>query len=210
MSSRQRAPLSLVVGEKSQPASDAVLAQRLIDGDQAALTEAWRRFAPMVLTTAERALGSRSTAEDVAQEVFYRLFRTAKGLRDPNALRSFVYSIAVRVLKSQLRYQRVRAWLTLRRPETLVDLRHVTLDVESRELLRRFYTLLCRLSDRDRLVFILRRVDHMTVEETADVMGVSPATVKRSMSHATERLARWVGADPSLAELAEQLAARSE
>jgi RNA polymerase sigma-70 factor (ECF subfamily) len=201
MRSFSRAPLSLVVGPNRRDASDAELAQALGAGEAWAVTESWHRFAPMVLVTAERALGSSTEAEDLAQEVFYRLFRQVKSLRNPDRLRSFVYSIAVRTLKSQLRHRRLRAWLTFQGPDTLVDLRHATLDVESRDLLAKFYALLDRLSDRDRIVFILRRVEAMTVEEIAEAMELSSSTVKRSMTRASSRLSRWVDAEPSLRDL---------
>jgi RNA polymerase sigma-70 factor (ECF subfamily) len=202
MQSFPRAPLSLVVGPIRRAASDAELARALTAGEEWAVTEAWHRFAPMVLMTAERAMGSSGEAEDLAQEVFCRVFRTVKTLREPESLRSFVYSVAIRALKTQLRHRRVRAWLSFQGPETLVDLRQVTLDVESRDLLKRFYTLLDRLSARDRLVFILRRVESMTVEEIAHAMDLSTSTVKRSMTRASTRLARWIKADPSLQALA--------
>lgn len=199
-----RATLTLVTGPQRRTISDVELARALAAGKGWAIAEAWHRFAPMVLKTAQRALGSEVEAEDVAQDVFCRLFRTAKQLRDPNCLRSFVYSIAVRTLKSQLRYRRVRSWLSFQAPETLVDLRHAAMDVESRDLLRKFYALLDRLSARDRLVFVLRRVEAMTVEEIALAMDISISTVKRSMTHAQSRLSAWVDADPSLSGLADE------
>lgn len=201
MPSRSCAPLVLVGKANRRNVSDPELAEALIAGNDWAATETWHRFAPMVLTMAQRALGSQPEAEDVVQEAFCRLFRRAHTLRDPNCLRSFVYSFALRTLKSQLRYRHVRAWLSFRSPETLVDLRSFTLDMESRNLLSRFYTLLDRLSPRDRLVFLLRRVEALTVEEIAEAMDISPSTVKRSIAHASERLSRWVDADPSLAAL---------
>jgi len=198
MSNYSRAPLSLVVGPTRQEASDAELARGLAAGEDWAVAETWHRFAPMVLRTAERALGSSSEADDLAQEVFCRVFRLAKTLREPERLRSFIYSVAVRELKSQLRYRRLRGWLSFQGPETLVDLRHVTLDVESRDLLKGFYALLDRLSPRDRVVFVLRRVESMTVEEIATTLDVSTSTVKRSMARASSRLSRWVNAEPGL------------
>lgn len=199
--SRTRVPLVLVGSSGRRDVGDSELAQALIAGEAWAVTETWYRFAPMVLAMAERALGSRPEAEDLLQEVFGRLFRRAHTLQDPNCLRSFVYSFAVRALKSQLRYRHLRAWLSFRSPETLMDLQSTTLDVESSDLLRKFYVLLDRLSSRDRLVFLLRRVESMTVEEIATTMGISESTVKRSMAHASSRLSRWMDADPSLASL---------
>lgn len=198
---RSHAPLSLVVGRERRDTSDGDLARGLASGDTWAIAETWHRFAPMVLMMAERALGSRSEAEDLGQEVFYRVFRKAKSLRDPDRLRSFVYSFAIRALKSELRRRKVRAWLSFHQPEELADLTHRTLDVEARDQLRRFHALLDRLTPRDRLVFTLRYLEAMTVGEIAANLDISVSTVKRSMTHSADRLSRWIEADPGLAGL---------
>jgi RNA polymerase sigma-70 factor, ECF subfamily len=197
--SRASAPLTLVVTRARRDLGDAELAEGLIAGEDWAMEEAWFRFAPVVLTTARRVLGSKQDAEDLAQEVFARVLRQVKTLRQPASLRSFVYSIAIRTLRSQLRYRRVRSWLTLGGSETLFDLGHTTQDVESRDLLRKIQVLLERLSPRDKLIFMLRRVEAMSVEEIAATMDISESTAKRSLAHASERLLRWIQADPSLA-----------
>lgn len=210
MQSRSRAHLALVVDGSRRDVSDAELAHGLVAEEAWAITETWHRFGPMVLVMAERALGSRTEAEDLVQEVFIRLIRRVNTLIDPHSLRSFVYSIAVRALKSHLRYRRLRGWLSFHTPDTLVDLRSTSLDIESRELLRRFYALLDRLAPRDRLVFTLRRVESMTVEEIAATMSLSVSTVKRSFAHASNRLSRWVDADPALAALVQSKLSGSE
>jgi RNA polymerase sigma-70 factor (ECF subfamily) len=191
--------LSLVVGARAR---DADVARGLVAGEAWAIAETWHRFAPMVLTTAQRSLGSRTEAEDVAQEVFCRVFRKVKTLRDPDRLRSFVYSVVVRVLKAELRRRKVRGWFPFFQPEAPPDVAFRAADFESRDLLARLYALLDRLSPRDRLVFVLRRMDAMTVDEIAATMDISISTVKRSMAHASSRLSLWVEADPELADLA--------
>ena len=194
-------PLSLVGGQDRQAASDGDLARGLIAGEVWAIAETWRRFAPMVLMLARRTLGSQSEAEDIAQEVFFRLFRKAKRLRTPDSLRSFVYAFTLHAVRSELRRKKLRSWLHFDQPAAMAGLGARTLDVESRDLLRRFLDLLDRLTPRDRLVFLLRRVDSMTVEEIAVAMEISESTVKRSMAHASSRLSRWIDADPALAGL---------
>jgi RNA polymerase sigma factor (sigma-70 family) len=195
---RSAASLSLVGGRDRRDTSDADLARGLVAGEAWAIAETWHRFAPMVITMAERCLGSKSEAEDISQEVFYRVFRKVKTLRDPNTLRSFVYSFAIRALRTELRRKKLRSWLWLEHPEVLADVGFRTLDVESRDLLRKFHGLLDRLGPRDRLVFILRRMEAMTVEEIAVYLGISVSTVKRSMAHASNRLSRWIDVDPGL------------
>jgi RNA polymerase sigma factor (sigma-70 family) len=121
-------------------------------------------------------------------------------LRDPDSLRSFIYSFAVRVLKSELRRRKLRGWMPFM-PEEPLDLGFLTVDVEARDLLRKLYALLDRLSPRDRLAYVLRRMEAMTVEEIAATMDISISTVKRAVAHASGRLSRWIDADPGLAGL---------
>jgi RNA polymerase sigma-70 factor, ECF subfamily len=198
---RPHVPLSLVVGQDRRAASDGEVARGLCAGEAWAITETWRRFAPMVLGMARRALGSPFEAEDAGQEVLYRVFRKVKTLREPDSMRSFVYACTLRVLKTELRRRKMRAWLHFERPEALASLGSRTLDVESRDLLRKFSALLDRLSPRDRLVFVLRRMEAMTLEEIAAAMAISESTVKRAMLRASTRLSRWIDADPGLAGL---------
>jgi RNA polymerase sigma-70 factor, ECF subfamily len=201
---RSNVSLSLVVESSRGASTDAELAQGLAEGGFWAIEETWHRFAPMVLMMAERALGSRSEAEDVAQEVFYRVCRKAKTLREPAKLRSFIYSFAVRTVKAALRRRRVHAWLSFHPPEHLVEPSFATSDVESRDLLRRFYVLLDRLAPRDRLAFSLKYLESMTIEEIASTMELSNSTVKRSLSRASTRLSGWLRADPAFSHLFDQ------
>lgn len=196
---RSNAPLSLVNGAR---ASDGDLARGLVANQEWAIAETWHRFAPMVLLSAQRALGSRTEAEDIVQEVFCAVFRKVKTLRAPDRLRSFVYSFAVRVLKAELRRRKVRGWFPFLKVESTPEVAYQASDFESRDLLAKLYDLLDRLSARDRLVFVLRRMESMTVEEIASTMDLSISTVKRSMAHASSRLSRWIEADPGLADLA--------
>lgn len=192
-------PVSLVVAPDPGDTSDRELARALMAGNPWAIAETWQRFAPAVIMFATRTLGSESEAEDVAQEVFHRVFVKARTLRAPERLRSFIFSFAIRLLKTELRRRKTRAWLTFQRPETLVDLGGELMDMESRDLLRRFYALLDRLAPRHRLVFALRHLESMTVDEIAAHMEISISTVKRALERATSKLTIWIEADPGLA-----------
>lgn len=196
---RPKMSLSLVVGQDRRAASDGEVAGALAAGETWAAVETWRRFAPMVLALAKRTLGSASEAEDIGQEVFYRVYRKVGTLREPDRFRNFIYTCTLRALQNELHRKKMRSWLSFERPE-LLDLRGgEALDVESRDLLRKFYGSLARLAPRERIVFVLRRVESMTVEEIAVAMEISESTVKRSLVRACERLSRWMDDEPRLA-----------
>ena len=188
--------LSLVPGQDRRSASDGDVARALIAGEEWAAVETWQRFAPMVLTLARRTLGSHCEAEDISQEAFCLVYRKIGTLREPDSLRSFVYACALRLLQTELRRKKLRSWLSFERPDAIDRQAYTTLDVESRHLLRRLYGLLERLEPRDRLIFVLHRMESMSVEEISTAMEISESTVKRSLAHASQRIRHWIDAEP--------------
>ena len=172
--------------------SDADLAGGLVANEDWALTEVWRRFAPMVRKIAQRALGSTTEADDIAQEVFCCVLQKIGTIRAPDRLGGFIFGIANHVIKAALRRRkRQRSFTPLPSgAEEPLDLRSA--DIESRDILRRFDALLGRLSPRHRLIFVLRRLEALTTEEVAAAAQVSNATVKRSMAYASRRLSCWI------------------
>jgi RNA polymerase sigma-70 factor (ECF subfamily) len=181
--------------DASEAASDMELAQALINGVPNAPELAWERYAPLVHRIVSRAIGPDAEVEDVTQEIFYRLFSRIGTLRKPEALRSFVISFAIRIVKWELRRRRARRWLTLSETGDVPDEQLMVMDAESRYSLRRLYGLLDRLSTRERLVLVLRHVEGMTLEEIAEAMELSLATVKRGLRRASLRVSQMVDSD---------------
>ena len=178
--------------------SDADLARALMAGQAWAPAAAWNRYAPTVYGIANRALGRETDAEDITQEVFFRLFARVNTLKEPAAFRSFVVSFAIRIVKWELRRRRVRRFVRLSDSGEVPDAPVAGEDAESRQVLRRFYVLLEQLAPRERLVFSLRYLEAMTLEEVAGAMELSLSTVKRSLTRAAARVSGWIGGDPDL------------
>src|SRR6476619_2528794 len=181
--------------EEADAARDTPLAHALMAGEAQAAELAWDRYAPLVHGIVSRALGPDAEVEDVTQEIFYRLFSRIGTLRKPEALRSFVISFAVRIVKWELRRRRARRWLTLSETGDVPEEQMQVMDAESRYSLRRLYSLLDRLSTRERLVLVLRHVEGMTLEEIAEAMELSLATVKRGLRRATSRVSQMIDSD---------------
>ncbi|MES1172427.1 MAG: sigma-70 family RNA polymerase sigma factor [Bacteroidota bacterium] len=196
---RRLVPLHVVPAGAHPDPTDAELARALIAGDAWATAATWNRFAPMVYGIASRALGRDNEAEDVTQEVFYRLFSRVGTLKNPEAFRSFVVSFAIRIVKWELRRRRARRWITLSDSNRLPEVATLNADAESRQVLRRFYEVLDRLSARERLVFALRHLESMTLEEVAQTLEVSLSTVKRTLARASAQVSVWISGDSDLA-----------
>jgi RNA polymerase sigma-70 factor (ECF subfamily) len=190
-------------------ATDTDLARGLVANEDWAVAEMWQRFAPMVLGTARRALGSMADSEDLAQDVFCRVLQKITTLRAPDKLRGFIHGIANHRLKAALRRRkRQRSFTALPwGPEEPRDSQSA--EVESRDILRRFDALLSRLTPRHRQIFVLRRLEALSTAEVAAAADVSNATVKRAVAYASRRLSSWIGTDPELAALLDSARPRS-
>ena len=107
--------------------------------------EAWNRFSPGAAQTLRRLLGPGADREDLLQEVFLRFFKRIGTLREPAAVRGFLFGICVRVVQGEIASRHRRRWLRLtptgETPETAV----AGPDVEARDAIARYYALLERL-----------------------------------------------------------------
>jgi RNA polymerase sigma-70 factor (ECF subfamily) len=185
---REGPPLRLVAQPERAEPTDAELVEGLCAREHWAEVAAWHRYAAFVHQVAHRSLGSRHDAEDVLQQVFFCLFTKIGTLKKPSALRSFIFSITVRTLKSELKRRRVRRWVMLSDTGELPEASISGVDPATAQLLWRFYRVLDRLDVEDRTVFVLRHIQEMTLEEVAEVMELSLATVKRRLQKANQRV----------------------
>ena len=202
MLATHRPTLFLVGGlEKGHPA-DTELADALAAGESWAATAAWNKHAPIVFRFLHRALGSSADAEDLTQDVFVVVFARARELRNPEVLRSFIFSIAIRLLKWELRRRRVRGIFELSGLSDLPEHAVPALDAESRQALSRLYAILDHLGSEARIVFALRHLEGFSMEEVARALGTSVATANRRLRRATAVVSRRVEADPALAPYA--------
>ncbi|WP_437681430.1 RNA polymerase sigma factor [Sorangium sp. So ce131] len=178
---------------------DSAVVRALVAGEPWAAAAVWNRHAPKVFRIVARVLGPGADAEDLTQEVFASVFSKVSGLRDPDALGSFIVSVTLRMLKWELRRRRVRRILLLSEGAELPDHPVDPVDSEAREALGRLYAILDTLSADDRTAFVLRHMEGMNLPEIAEAVGVSLATVKRRLSRATEHVSSRVEHDTSLA-----------
>ncbi len=121
--------------------------------------------------------GDRAAAEDVAQEAFLRAYRGLAGFRGEASLRTWFHRILVREVHRHRRWQAVRKiWATSSTSEIeLPDPRGRTGDPQLRD---RLLAALGRLSPRQREAVVLVHLEQLTVNETAEVLGTAPGTIK--------------------------------
>jgi RNA polymerase sigma factor (sigma-70 family) len=124
-------------------------------------------------------------AEDVFQETMLAALRAYDEVRDPAAIRSWLFSIAARKAVDAHRQR-------LRSPEPVADLEPpaVADDVEIRD--EGLWHLVRSLPDKQRSAVALRYVADLSHREIAEVMRTSEAAARRNVFEGLERLREHV------------------
>jgi RNA polymerase sigma factor (sigma-70 family) len=203
--------LALAAAMNGAPASgrkedDRRLAIALLAGAPGAPSRAWKTFSPTVIRILRRQLGSGPDQQDLAQEVFFRLFARIAELRDQGALRTFVINISLGVAQNERRQRarrRLRLTLTGDLPEHPVS----SANFEARQVLARCDRLLDCLGRDDRVLFVLRHVERAPLDEIAAHLAWSRSKTKRRLARVAPRVERLIQHDPVLAEYATDLCA---
>jgi RNA polymerase sigma-70 factor (ECF subfamily) len=150
----------------------------------------FRRYIAMVNGLGYRLLGRDSDLEDLVQDSFTEAWRALPGLENPQAFASWMASIVVRTAHKMLRRRRLARALGLRRsdPVDFDALIAPTAPPDARSEIEGIYRVVERLPAATRVAFLLRRVEGLPLQEIADCMGTSLATVKRRIASAEQSL----------------------
>ena len=189
--------------------TDAALVTAARGGDESACFRLWSRYAPLVRRLIRAQSGGRGDGDDLAQEVFLRVFSRIDEVRDPAALRGFIVGICLGVVRNMSRRARVRAILRLssdssdEEPEPEIAVPGI--EDESRQVLRHLWRLLGTASAEDRSLFVARYVEKMEMTDIALAHEFSTATAKRRVARMTARIAAKMRRDPVLADYAAKL-----
>jgi len=149
----------------------------------------------MVFRTLARLIGDREGLEDLAQEVFLRLFRALPHFRNEAQVSTFLYRIVVNVVNDEFR-RRQRARLGSSIEEGAegggFELKHPAPGpaeiVEQNELQKAVDAALLRLNARDRAILTLHYQEGRSYEEIAAILDEPLGTVKTHLYRARERL----------------------
>jgi RNA polymerase sigma-70 factor, ECF subfamily len=178
----------------------ASLIDRLRGGDAVALEEVMERFAPRVHRLAYGITRNEADAEEVVQDVFLRLFRKIDAFEGRSTLGTWIYRIAVNTALIKRRGKRAALEVLLEdhlptfkddghragdRAMLLADWSETPeeelLSSETRDTVRR---MIAGLPDHYRVVLLLRDMEELSNEETAEILDDTVSSVKSRLHRA--------------------------
>jgi len=135
--------------------------------------------------------------EDVAQEIFIRVFRHLGTFRRGRPFGGWLYRVTVNAAHD---HRRVRERAGREEEPWGAEADRVAAEgpappdpVERREVRRALVRAMDRLSERERAVFVLREIEGLETAEVARVLGITSITVRRHLSRARSSLRAQLG-----------------
>ena len=171
-------------------ATDASLIDRIVQRDESALAALYDRYAGMLSAVLNRILRDTQAAEEILQDIFYQLWRTAPDF-DParGSLPGWLAVIARNRAISLLRRHRPEQGEELLE-NTIVMPFNLETAVAQKELLGRVKRTLDELSKEQRVTLELAYFEGLTHSEIAERTGDPLGTVKTRLRSAVEILKR--------------------
>jgi RNA polymerase sigma-70 factor (ECF subfamily) len=183
-----------------QDDADLSLMQRVAADEEAAIAELYDRFGSLVYRMAYQSMPTRADAEDAVQEVFVRLWRTAKRY-DPKraALVTWVMLISRRHLVDKLRRSQARVKASSleagqgETPRIATDLGRMEQDERYVALLKRVEA----LPELQRTVVTRAYLGGQTLRQIGEELDTPIGTIKSALSRALVRLRERAGEEGS-------------
>ena len=173
----------------------------LLSDDARALSALYEQFRRPIHSYAYRLLGSQEDADDVAQEVFVRVFTAWDGLHDRDNLSSWLYRIATNLCVDLLRRRKRISWWSLTHHKRDDDHFHGALIDESfflppdnggiPEVAEREHIQLAmaKLPEEYAVALILNVAQGVPYQEVATIVGISPNAAATRISRAKKMFA---------------------
>jgi RNA polymerase sigma-70 factor, ECF subfamily len=179
------------------------------EGDEAALVSAmgsgrvdaaaafYDRHVQAISALVFRLMGPDTEIADVVHDVFVRALESLPRLRDPAALRSWLFGIAVRTVGIRFQKRARQRWLRFVAPEDLPEVA-VLPPTELGEALRDVYAILLGMDPDERIALVLNRVEGLSLEDAARATGASLATFRRRLARGEAKFFARARSRPSL------------
>src|SRR3954467_6096023 len=199
-------PFPVVSGEATRAtkldhrsSDEAALVRRIQAKDELAFREIVDRYQAKVFSIIYGILRNRNDAEDIAQQVFAKIYFSIKNFDFRSSLLTWIYKITVNECYDYLRKKRVRKLvyesdfssdetLRMEHSEPATD---QTPGADQRlaqhDLILK---LLAKISEEDRSLILLKEVEGHSVEELSEMTGMNENTIKVKLFRARQKLVK--------------------
>jgi RNA polymerase sigma-70 factor, ECF subfamily len=192
-------PTVLAAGAGPDSQSDAAIMLRVKTGDQSAFEYLVQKYRRPMVSFMYRMARNSAVAEDLAQEVFLRVYRSRETYEESAKFSTWLYRIATNLAVNHARdtrHERPEVQVSLDEPDddtgTTLELPDASLNAEQ-QMVRQERLLAIRrkieaLPEQQRLAVIMHKYQQMDYKQIADVLKKSESATKSLLFRAYETL----------------------
>jgi RNA polymerase sigma-70 factor (ECF subfamily) len=191
-------------GRSDEDAEDVRLMKLVSHGDTGAFATLVQRHQSLVGGTVAHMLGSNSDVEDIAQQVFIRVWKSARRYVPRAKFTTWLLKITRNLVFNELRRSKRHAHIPLQTDPgaeefPLKDEKNPAPDASllQTELQQAIDDAIAQLPESQRMALILRRYEQLSYEEISEVLDLSVPAVKsvlfRARTELRARLSRYLG-----------------
>lgn len=168
---------------------------------QSNFEELVEEFKEMVFNVSLHYFFNREDAEDISQQVFIKIFEQLPDFKGESEIKTWIYQIALNTCNEELRYRyrKKRNWKKTLFWSDLGDKisednlkedfgNHPGLKLEQQELGRLMQREILKLTENQQTAFVLTQMEHLSYEETAQVMKSTVSSVESLVFRARKNL----------------------
>ena len=135
-------------------------------------------------------LAGAAAADDILQEVAFKVFRNIKHLREPTVFMAWTFRIATRVAFDHLK--KAKQWRELENDPEVA--RSLATSLSGREGLDEsdFLELVRHASPASRAVLLLHYQQHLSIEEAAAILDIPVGTAKSRLSYGIAAIRKYI------------------
>jgi len=175
--------------------NQAELIRRVNGGDKEAFYELVKPYERAVFTSAMSILNNQADAEEAAQEAVLKAFANISKFRGESKFSTWLIQIAINEARLKLRKDRRHLYESVDEPRSdeegdyipkdFADWREIPSEaLQRKELGDALKRALAALPEKYREVLILRDIQHLSIEEASQVLGISAGNVKTRLLRA--------------------------
>ncbi|MDQ2775154.1 MAG: sigma-70 family RNA polymerase sigma factor [Acidobacteriota bacterium] len=175
---------------------DHELIEKAVSGDASAFNEIVLAYRRRILGTVSRLIGRPDDVEDVAQEVFVRLYQSLAQLRSPLVFETWLYRLTVNSAYDYLRRAKRRresrmsdlSEQQVSAADAVAGSKQQSEDRQKSELREFVSSLFSHVSDEDQLLLKLKEVEGLSLKELEQIYGVNESALKVRLFRARQRV----------------------
>jgi RNA polymerase sigma-70 factor (ECF subfamily) len=189
--------ISIPVEKRRGVEEERELVRRAQSGQESAFEELVRRHQQRVFALVSGILRRQEDVEDIAQQVFLKVYLSLKKFDQRAAFSTWLYKITVNECWDYLRKKKVRPLVyesdlseeQVSRLDGIVSADRVVLGQSDRaEIKQLLDRMLEKLPEQDRQLLVLKEMEGFSVQELAEILGLNVNTVKVRLFRARGRI----------------------